>query len=73
MTVLLSSIIDVNNTQPDGRRLVIERHIDTAGEEYIYTYLANVGEDVEEVLADRAAYLEINIPIWEEERNNREV
>lgn len=72
MTILSSSIIDVNSQQVDGRRLIIERHKTFAGDEYIYSYTAEVGVDVNQVLADRAAYLEAEIPNWENGSNDGE-
>lgn len=73
MTILASSIIDVNNLQPDGRRLIIERHKTIAGDEYIYTYTAEPAVDVDQVLTDRAVYLEAEIPNWENGSNDGEV
>lgn len=57
MTAIVSSRIILDNTQADGRRVVIEQFTDDAGIVYQQSYMADETTDVNAKLAADADYL----------------
>ncbi len=58
MASIITSIIERDLLQVDGRRTVREVHTDDQGQEYIFDYMADAGVDIPQKLANRAAELE---------------
>lgn len=54
----MNSSYTIEHQQKDGRRWVNERHIDAAGEVFLWSYLANDKADKDQILADHATVLQ---------------
>lgn len=57
MPSIVSSLFTVDNPQIDGRRVVIETHTDDSGNQYQISYVADVGYDINQRLANDATEL----------------
>lgn len=57
MAAIISSTCTAGNAQADGRQYIAERHTDGDGVVYDFSYLADVGTDINLVLTERAAIL----------------
>lgn len=55
--VIVTSTIEWDLTQSDGRRVVREKHIDDAGLEYDFDYIAETDTDINAKMAARATEL----------------
>lgn len=56
--VIVSSEITGNNLQADGRRVITEIHTDSEGGRHRYSYMANIGVDIDAVMTTRVARVE---------------
>lgn len=56
----MPKIID-NKVQVDGRRSIVERHVDSLGREHLIVYLAEATDDVEARMTARATEIEAQI------------
>lgn len=54
---IVTSVIVENTLQPDGRRSVRERHVDSVGAEQFCSYLGPAGVDAAAVMAARVSLL----------------
>lgn len=62
---IVSSIIDFDHAQKDGRRLVRERHTDNQGAVSIVNYVAETSANASTIMAGRVATLEAMLIAWE--------
>jgi hypothetical protein len=65
MATISSSQIIEDVKQVDGRRWILERHIDNAGIERLVRYLAAAGDDTAALLATHAAQVAANLAAGE--------
>lgn len=57
MPLIVSSTLTVDNVQVDGRRVVVETHIDDGGNQYQISYMASADTDLDAHLAQSAISL----------------
>lgn len=67
MSIVTSTIVE-DRIQIDGRRSIIERHVDDLGVEHLVFYLAESKEDVEAMLPIRAAQIDQQLADQGEQR-----
>lgn len=58
---IVSSEIILDNTQSDGRRVIIEQFIDDQGNVYQQSYMADVNTDIDKRLVNDAVQLAIQL------------
>ena len=58
---IVSSIVTEDRQQIDGRRSIVERHVDHLGVEYSCFYMAEAHDDAAASLAARAAQIEADL------------
>lgn len=58
---IVSSTHTVGHAQIDGRRQVIETHVDHLGVAHVASYLASVGTDYAAVMSARATQIEADL------------
>lgn len=73
MATIVSSTIDDDRPQFDGRRWIIERHVDNASVARIISYLAAQAADANALLAAHAAQLTLKLSDDEIQENIAEV
>lgn len=57
MITIISSEIVEDSTQIDGRRQIRERHISSGGTIHEFVWMAEQGQDVSEIISNRAMEL----------------
>lgn len=55
--MIVSSVIDLDNPQIDGRRIMMEIHTDDHGNRYPISYMAEATTDINEKLIEHADQL----------------
>lgn len=68
MPVVSSSYALEPHTQVDGRRYVTEKHVLSAGEPVVITYLAAVGADYQSIMTQRVQQIDEMLAAEEAER-----